>query len=58
MHRVVTAKCDSTAVDLTITADFLERAIIAMRAVGIDFVSMDEVKNRSCKATAGGDSPR
>ena len=53
MHRVVPAKCDSAAVDLTITADFLERAIIAMRAVGIDFVSMDEVKNRIVQGCRG-----
>jgi peptidoglycan/xylan/chitin deacetylase (PgdA/CDA1 family) len=53
MHRVVTAKCDSAAVDLTITADFLERAIIAMRAADIDFVSMDEVKNRIVQGFCG-----
>ena len=53
MHRVVTSKEESPARHLTISAKFLDDTIQRLRATGVEFVSLDEVKRRLANRQRG-----
>lgn len=46
MHRVVTQKSESPAVDLTVTTAFLEDTLTCLREGGVEFLPLSELRRR------------
>jgi peptidoglycan/xylan/chitin deacetylase (PgdA/CDA1 family) len=46
MHRVVVAKAESAAANLTVTTEFLDRTLSYLREQGVEFVTLAELSER------------